>query len=1013
MFLKPHTPRPHRLRPTRRAVLAGLALLLGPALGAHALFSHSLLQRAHVLRPAGGSTDVVTSTADDGSSGTLRSVLANAADGDTITFDPGTFGTAQTITLNGAELATALNVTIQGPQGPGANLLTIDAGGNSRVFDFTNGSATDAISNLTITNGTDSADGNGGGGVLSQGPLTVTDCAFTNSTASYGGGLVGNGPLTLTGSAFTGDTSPDESGGVYVTGGATITNCTFANDSAPYAGGLDDEGSAPVTVTSCTFANDSATGGQNGGGIFEDGSSLTVTSSLFAGSTGGDVVNYDGATITSGGSNLLGDASPSGFNAPGANDQFGVTPANALIGSLASNGGPTPTCALLPGSPAIDADYSSGTSVDQRGVSRPQGARNDIGAYEAGTLTSLAVTPASPSVAAGLTQQFTATATYSDGTTADVTSSVTWASDDTTVATIDATGLATGVSQGTANVTATVGGVTSNSDALTVTAPVLASIAVSPASAAVAAGLTDQLTVTATYSDGSTADVTASSTFTADASGDATINATGLVTGVTASATPVVLTAGKGGQTATASVTVTAPVLQSIAVTPASPSVAEGLTQQFTARATYSDASTADVTGTSTWSSDATGVATINASGLATGVRYGTAHVTASLSGVTSPADTLTVTHVPVGLVVTNALDDGSAGCLRSVLASSGPGDTITFAASVTGTITLNGTQLAISRNVTIQGPGANVLTVSGNNASSIFRISGGTVHVSGLTVAHGSGAGIVNYGALTATGCTFSSDAGSYGGGILSYGFVTATGCTFSGDTASVSGGGVYSATALSLSNCTFANDTAGSGGAVTDAGSTTASITSCTFSGNTATLGAGHGGGLYENGHGVLLTSSLLVGNTGGDYGGTAATSGGSNLLGDGNGHGFTNGTSHDQTGVSSASAKIGVLASNGGPTQTCAVLAGSPAIGGDYANPTATDQRGVSRTTARHTIGAYEYVAPTVTSIVVTPSSPSVAKGLARQFTATATYSDASTADVTGSATWSSDDHDRRHH
>ena len=84
--------------------------------------------------------------------------------------------------------------------------------------------------------------------------------------------------------------------------------------------------------------------------------------------------------------------------------------------------------------------------------------------------------------------------------------------------------------------------------------------------------------------------------------------------------------------------------LESIAVTPASPSIAKGLTQQFTATGTYSDSSTQNLTSQVTWNSATTSVATIAAGGLATGVGTGTSNITASLNGVTSPADVLTVT---------------------------------------------------------------------------------------------------------------------------------------------------------------------------------------------------------------------------------------------------------------------------------------------------------------------------------------------------------------------------------
>ena len=88
------------------------------------------------------------------------------------------------------------------------------------------------------------------------------------------------------------------------------------------------------------------------------------------------------------------------------------------------------------------------------------------------TLSSIAVTPASPaSLVVGSTQQFTATGTYSDSSTADISSQVTWNSDTPTAATISSTGLATGVAAGAVNITATLSGITSSPVSLTVMAP--------------------------------------------------------------------------------------------------------------------------------------------------------------------------------------------------------------------------------------------------------------------------------------------------------------------------------------------------------------------------------------------------------------------------------------------------------------------------------------------------------------------------------------------------------------
>ena len=140
------------------------------------------------------------------------------------------------------------------------------------------------------------------------------------------------------------------------------------------------------------------------------------------------------------------------------------------------------------------------------------------------TLQSIAVTPPTPTIAAGATQQFTATGTYSDSSTKNLTSSVTWTSGNTAVATVDGNGLATAKNvsaNGTATIKATVGSVVGQTT-LTVTAaapPTLRSIAVTPANPTIAAGATQQFTATGTYSDNSTKNLTSSATWASDNTG--------------------------------------------------------------------------------------------------------------------------------------------------------------------------------------------------------------------------------------------------------------------------------------------------------------------------------------------------------------------------------------------------------------------------------------------------------------------------------------------------------------
>ena len=171
--------------------------------------------------------------------------------------------------------------------------------------------------------------------------------------------------------------------------------------------------------------------------------------------------------------------------------------------------------------------------------------------------------------------------------------------------------------------------------------PTVASITVSPASPTITVGSTEQFTATAKDANGNTISGVAF-TWASSATGVATINSSGLATGVSAGTTQI--TASSGSITSPAdTLTVTPPPVASITVSPVSPTITVGATQQFTA--TAKDASGNTISGvTFAWSSSATGVATINSSGLATGVSAGTTQITASANGVTSSADVLSVT---------------------------------------------------------------------------------------------------------------------------------------------------------------------------------------------------------------------------------------------------------------------------------------------------------------------------------------------------------------------------------
>ena len=264
-------------------------------------------------------------------------------------------------------------------------------------------------------------------------------------------------------------------------------------------------------------------------------------------------------------------------------------------------------------------------------------------------LLSIAVTPANPSIAQKTNEQFTADGTFSDNSTENLTSQVTWASATTSVATITAAGLATGVASGTSAITATLDGVTA-STVLTVTDASLLSIAVTPASPSVPKGETEQFTATGTFSDNSTQNLTSQVTWASATTSVATITAAGLATG--AATGPSTISASLDGVTGSTVLTVSPAALLSIAVSPATPSITQGGTEQFTAIGTFSDNSTQNLTNQVTWASATTSVATITSGGLASGMATGNATIIATLDGITV-STVLTVDAPPAPPLVT------------------------------------------------------------------------------------------------------------------------------------------------------------------------------------------------------------------------------------------------------------------------------------------------------------------------------------------------------------------------
>jgi hypothetical protein len=242
-------------------------------------------------------------------------------------------------------------------------------------------------------------------------------------------------------------------------------------------------------------------------------------------------------------------------------------------------------------------------------------------------------------MAVGTTKQFSATGTFSDSSTQDVTGSVLWTSSSAAVATINGQGLLTSVANGTATITAASGSV-SGSTTLTVSTAHLVSIAVTPAGARIAKGTSIKYKATGTFSDGSVATNLAGISWKSSKPNLASIRSTGIAHGKKSGT--VTISASASGVTGSTSLTIGTGTLVSLALTPAAPTAAAGSTQQFVATGTFSDGSTQDITLNSHWSSSSAPVATIanapSVAGLANCVAAGTSTIGANSGGTTGSA---------------------------------------------------------------------------------------------------------------------------------------------------------------------------------------------------------------------------------------------------------------------------------------------------------------------------------------------------------------------------------------
>ena len=285
-------------------------------------------------------------------------------------------------------------------------------------------------------------------------------------------------------------------------------------------------------------------------------------------------------------------------------------------------------------------------------------------------LQSLQITPATVSLAKGLTQSLTATGVFSDDSSKNITDTVDWKSSDTAIVTVNQTGFLQAVTQGEATLSATLNGVDSNTATITVTDAVLQSLQITPATVSLAKGLTQSLTATGVFSDDSSKNITDTVDWKSSDTAIVTVNQTGFLQAVTQGEATLSATL-NGVDSNTATITVTDAVLQSLQITPATVSLAKGLTQSLTATGVFSDKSLKNITDSVAWQSSDTAIVTVNQTGSLQAVAQGEVTLSATLNGVDSNTATITVTDAVLqSLQITPATVSLAKGLTQSLTAT-------------------------------------------------------------------------------------------------------------------------------------------------------------------------------------------------------------------------------------------------------------------------------------------------------------------------------------------------------
>ena len=344
------------------------------------------------------------------------------------------------------------------------------------------------------------------------------------------------------------------------------------------------------------------------------------------------------------------------------------------------------------------------------------------------TLTSIQISAASTTVPQGTTEPLTVTGTYSDNSTANLTSKVTWTSSATNIATVNAGGEVTGVSLGPVTITATKDSL-SNSVSLTVGRAVLSRIDITPSGPSLPANTAIQLVALGTFTDGTTREVNDLVTWSGSDDTKVSVSSNGVATSLSSGTATVTATA--GAISGSANVKVSTAQLVRLAILPYQPATGIGVLQHFVALGTFDDYTTSELVSVS-WSSSDPSMATITTDGKATPLNSGSATITASVGAIQAstvltilPATLLSVTVGPASssiatgtdqqFVAQGILGDGSIMDLPAVDWKSSD--------STVASVDANGRTLAVA-----PGTATVSASVAGITGSSTLTVTGATL---------------------------------------------------------------------------------------------------------------------------------------------------------------------------------------------------------------------------------------------------------------------------------------------